>query len=186
MLKHFIKTPKSTGAIWASSKALSKRMVSGLDFDNAKTIVELGPGSGSITKQILLKVSDQQSFFAIELNEELYKELSQKMPSLKLYNDNASNLKNIIDKENRKSVDLVISGLPWVLFPVKLQEEIMNAIIDSLSEGGNFVTFAYVHGRVFPTSKRFVHMLHQKFSKVEKSKIVWMNVPPAIVYKCTK
>ncbi len=186
MLKHFIKTPKSTGAILASSKALSKRMVANLDFDNAKTIVELGPGSGAITNQILTKINDKQKFFAIELNEELYKELSQKMPDLKLYNDNASNLAQILEKENCVSVDIVISGLPWVLFSKELQEEILNSILNSLSNNGSFVTFSYVHGKIFPSAKRFIHLLHQKFDIVEKSKIVWKNIPPAIVYKCTK
>ena len=46
ILHEFIKHPKHTGAIAPSSKILAKKMVDVIDFNKAKCIVELGPGTG--------------------------------------------------------------------------------------------------------------------------------------------
>ncbi len=45
-LHEFIKHPKHTGAVAPSSKILAKKMVDVIDFNKAKCIVELGPGTG--------------------------------------------------------------------------------------------------------------------------------------------
>ena len=51
-LHEFIKHPKHTGAIAPSSKILAKKMVDVIDFNKAKCIVELGPGTGVLRKRL--------------------------------------------------------------------------------------------------------------------------------------
>ncbi len=59
-------------------------------------------------------------------------------------------------------------------------------MIKVMPEGGVFVTFAYLQGLVLPSGKKFKHNLKKYFSHVERSEVVWGNVPPAIVYRCLK
>ena len=62
-LSEFIKHPKNTGAIAPSSNILAKAMVDAIDFDVAKCIVELGPGTGSFTKEIMKRKRKEQHLF---------------------------------------------------------------------------------------------------------------------------
>ena len=48
--KNFIKNPRQIGSITPSSNILSEKMVDQIDFNKAKYIVELGPGTGSYTR----------------------------------------------------------------------------------------------------------------------------------------
>ena len=44
-------------------------MVDAIDFDVAKCIVELGPGTGSFTKEIMKRKKKRTTFILIEINE---------------------------------------------------------------------------------------------------------------------
>jgi phospholipid N-methyltransferase len=55
-----------------------------------------------------------------------------------------------------------------------------------MKDGGKFATFAYLQGLIMPAGIRFRKQLETQFSKVEISKVVWKNLPPAIVYRCQK
>jgi hypothetical protein len=53
-----------------------------------------------------------------------------------------------------------------------------------LGKGGQFVTFAYLQGLILPAAQRFRKLLKQYFSEVSTSRTVWLNVPPAFIYRC--
>ena len=85
---------------------------------------------------------------------------------IKLYNDNAANLSDILAKiEHISELDAVISGLPWASFPEKIQIAILDAVYDNLKSGGIFNTFAYLQGLFLPTGMRFRKLLNRYFFK---------------------
>lgn len=186
LIKQFLKNPATTGTVWPSSPSLCKAMIADIDIDRADTVVELGPGTGVITKEILNTIQQQTNFFAIELNQDLCNKLKQKMPEVKVFQDSASNLGNILKQEGLDHVDCVISGLPWASLPDRVQEDILSAVLEYLPEGGFFTTFAYLQGMLLPAARKFRARLNQHFSSVRKSRIVWDNMPPAFVYICRK
>ena len=63
-----IRNIKTVGTITRSSKFLCKGMVKHVDFDNAKTIVELGAGDGVITKHILRSMRKDAILLCFEVN----------------------------------------------------------------------------------------------------------------------
>ncbi len=67
-----------------------------------------------------------------------------------------------------------------------MQAELLQATHDALADGGQFATFAYLHGLPLPAARRFRKRLGAFFSSVGRSRIVWRNLPPALVYQCTK
>jgi len=182
----FVSKPLTTGAICASSPELSKLITMDIGIEKAATVVELGPGTGAVTTFIVDAVSPKTNFFAIELNPDMYVAIKNRFPTVKTYHDCASNLPKILHKEGLKEVDIVISGLPWASFSDELQEEILSSIIDTMPKGGVFATFAYLQGTILPTGRNFKKRLKRYFSKIEKSETIWMNLPPAFVYRCWK
>jgi phosphatidylethanolamine/phosphatidyl-N-methylethanolamine N-methyltransferase len=62
----------------------------------------------------------------------------------------------------------------------------LDEMMKALKPGGRFVTFAYLHGLLLPSAQRFADLLPQYFSSVTKSDIVWLNLPPAFVYRCVR
>ncbi len=185
-LKNFIQKPSMVGAVWPSSPFLSKVIASEVALDSAKAVIELGPGTGVITPYIVEQLAQNARYFAVELNEELYSHFKEKYPALTIYNEDASQLEKLVASEKLKSIDTIISGLPWAAFPEELQKALLDAIIGVLSPGGYFATFAYLQGTLLPAGQRFKSLLGEYFGEVKTSKIEWRNLPPAFVYRCKK
>ena len=111
-------------------------------------------------------------------------ELKCRFPALSVHHDSAANLPRILDRHGRQSAEVIVSGLPWAIFPDELQQEILESVIASLAPGGCFTTFAYLQGLLLPAGRRFRKRLHELFDTVETSQVVWCNLPPAFVYRC--
>jgi phospholipid N-methyltransferase len=185
-IKNFLKSPKYTGAIVPSSDSLAEVMTDLARLKSYDTIVEFGPGTGVFTEKILKKKSRSATFFALEVNPEFADLTRKKCPDAVIYNDCAQNIASYLRVHNKKNCSCIISGLPWAAFDDELQNSIMKSAVDSLSKGGIFMTFAYLHGIFIPGGRRFRHKLLHYFSKVRRSKVVWCNIPPAFVYLCEK
>ena len=146
IFREFLKSPNKVGAVAPSSRYLANAMLDQLQWDSLKNVVEYGPGTGAISKHLLKRVGKQQKFFAVELNDNFIPVLRKKLPELTVFNESVSDIRQICDREGVDWVDGIISGLPWTAFPESLQEELLNATLSVLADGGQFVTFAYVHG----------------------------------------
>lgn len=185
-LRQFIRRPTRVGAIAPSSRWLARRMVESGDLPSADTVVELGPGTGSFTQAILDTIAPSTTFFALEINEKFATSLSQRFADLTVFNDSAEKLPQYLADQGKTAVDCVLCGLPWASLPMEVQEGVMAAVVEALRPGGTFATFAYLHALCLPNARRFRRRLESVFSKVELSPVVWLNLPPAFVYRCTK
>lgn len=182
-LKEFIKN-KSTGALCASSQRLARAMIKDVDLQKAKSIAEIGAGTGSFTQLILKEKPQDALFFAIEQNPMMAKELLSKFTNLDCEICNAKLLGQMLEKRNLNGIDLVVSGIPWTILKDKEQDELLAVIHKNLKSGAYLSTFLYV----LPTlaKKKFTRKLYANFSKVTTSKLIYGNIPPAIVYYCKK
>jgi phospholipid N-methyltransferase len=52
-LSEYLKSPRTVGAVAPSSNKLAEKMVCDLDYENAKCIVEYGPGTGVFTDKLV-------------------------------------------------------------------------------------------------------------------------------------
>jgi phospholipid N-methyltransferase len=184
-LKEYLLKQKTTGAIWPSSSHLAKAMTPAKNLASANDVVELGPGTGAITREIIGKLPGDCTFFAVEINPTFAEVLEKKYPQLRIYRDSAENIKKYLKKNNLKQCDLVISSLPWTYLNPQLQTKIVDTISQSLSPEGKMITYSYLHSALLSPGKRFKQKLNHNFTEVKK-KIVWKNIPPAIVYECKK
>lgn len=185
-IKQLLARPGSTGAIVPSSDGLARRMIEFAAPGPGAVIAEYGPGTGVFTRRVLESLSPDQTFFAIEVNEDFVKELRKRFPALHLHLGCASGVGDCCRAEGVDRVDCVISGLPWAIFPDSLQHKILGAMMEVMPAGGTFVTFAYLQGLVMPAGRNFKKNLRKYFSHVGNSGVIWKNLPPAIIYKCVK
>lgn len=184
-IRQFIMNTGMVGAIAPSSKQLGEAMVQGLDFANARAILEFGPGSGMLTDAILKRLHPHTKFLPIELNDDMAIAFKKRHPNIPLIRDSAANARQICNQHGIDKVDLIVSGLPWASFPESLQVSILDAARDVLKPGGTMVTFGYHVGTLLPAGKRFYRLLPKYFDTIQKSSIVWRNIPPAFFFRCT-
>lgn len=170
------------GAVAASSPGLAKRIADQIDFASARSIVEFGPGTGVITRELLSRMQPGTRFFAIERSPDLAKICRKRLPQVKLYEESAEKVDELCRLEGIESLDVVVSGLPWASFPDDLQDRILRATLRVLKPGGRFVMFGYQVGLLTPAGRRFHAKLPLYFDNVRRSRSVWLNLPPALVF----
>src|ERR1700751_1154067 len=66
--RNFFKHPKMLGALMPSSPTLIDRVLNPVQWDDARLIIEYGPGVGSFTTEILRRMPDKATLIAIEMN----------------------------------------------------------------------------------------------------------------------
>jgi phospholipid N-methyltransferase len=180
----FLKNPGTVGAVAPSSQRLAGQTVNAIDWDTVRTLVEYGPGTGSITEVILDRKPENVNFFAIERCDRFVTILQERFPHVKVFEDSVANVKAVAESQGYSSVDAVISGLPWSSFTDEQQTEYLEAMVSVLSPRGQFATYAYLTGLPLPSAQRFRKKLHKYFDRVRCSRTIWRNVPPAFVYHC--
>jgi len=185
-LREFLAQPMATGAIVPSSEVLGRAVVRNLDLSNAKAVVEYGPGTGAFTTYVLQALDHDADFLAIEINPRLAEMFRIQHPGVRLFQDSVANARAICTKAGIDQVDCIVSGLPWASFPESRQVEFLDEMMRVLKPGGQFVTFAYVHGLFLPPGRRFSKILPKYFSSISKSPVIWKNIPPAFVYRCIR
>ncbi len=183
-LTQFRRAPRSVGAIVPSSGALAEAMIAPIDFAKASTIVEFGPGTGVMTTAIQKRLKPGTHYVGLEINAEFYRTLTLRFPNLRFFNSGAQDVTEILAALGIDSCDAIVCGLPWASLPIELQNRIMAGMLQVLRPGGVFVTFAYLQGLVLPAAGALRRRLKAEFSRVETTKIVWGNVPPAFAYVC--
>lgn len=180
----FLRRPGTVGALAPSSRRLARSMVEWVDWGQVETAVEYGPGTGAFTREILGRLSPQATFIAFEPNHEMAKLWQGRFPERDLHCGSAARVGNELFRLGKGHADVIISGLPWASFSLSLQREILDATVASLRPGGHFATFAYLQGLLLPGGIRFRHLLREYFQDIETSSVTWLNLPPAIVYRC--
>lgn len=181
-LKQAMQHPARTGALAPSSKQLSQSMVENAQLANARFIVELGPGTGAITHEILTSKLPATQYLGIERNAQFVELLEGSFPQKDFICDDAANLRHHV---LNRSCDRILSGLPWAGFSPRLQSQLLGEIAHSLSDDGLFLTFAYHPFNHFPRGRSFKRLLHANFSHVTKTEMI-RNFPPASIYICTR
>lgn len=186
VLKAFLHRPLQTGAVVESGEKLSKKLAEMAHVDEADVVVELGSGTGAVTRHIMNIAPERAHVICLELDSYLARETKVKCPDATVFNSDALLLRSIFDELKINSCDSVVSCIPWANFNADLQVSILDSIDTVLRPGGVFTTFAYLHGLCLPKARKFYKALSQRYNTIESSEIVWANLPPALVYKVVK
>lgn len=180
-LKTFLLKPVHVGAVFPSSRFLAREMVQGLDLHAEQGLLELGPGTGAITRSIEKILPSPDNYLAIDKEASFIDVLHSRFEDMKFVCGDATDAVTICENQLKMPVHVVLSSLPFANFPQGLQLSIIEMLMNLLDEGGVFRTFQYVHSYMTPAAKRFRQNTSNVFGDFERSGVVWCNLPPAYV-----
>ena len=182
---------QSTAAVVPSSRMLAQAMVQPLPLSDAKFVIELGPGTGVMTREVLDLVPRNAEVLAFEVSPRFVEYLNESLqdPRLEIVHAGAEAAAKVLRARGWGHVDAVVSSLGLGLMPDSQQHAILSGLMPFLGERSVFTQFQYVH-RMHLHERRLRYydvgdLLRQYFQTV-RSRTIWRNFPPAHVFNCRK
>lgn len=182
-LKNALAHPLKTASVLPSSPRLSQNIVDAADLENASTVVEFGPGTGVITEKIIERLAPDATLVAMEINADFAERTRREFPRAEVFNMCASRTVECLQNLGLEGCDRIVSGLPWAVFSDAFQKKLLTAAREALLPGGVFVSFAYTPVHMLPSGRNFRKNLEEIFTRVGRTRMEWLNFPPAFVYR---
>lgn len=142
-LRHWIARPRTVGSIAPTSKMLAQKMVSLIDLESGLPVLELGPGTGAITRQILDAGVKPQDLTAIEYSADFFHVIQKRFPGVNILRGDAFDLKTTLADQSRQMFDCAISGLPLLNFAAEERVQFVSGVLRHLPAGRPLVQFSY-------------------------------------------
>lgn len=174
-LKKLIKNPKAVGAIAPSSQNLGDFISRFVQGDINQTIIELGAGTGSLTKALLKAGIEPQNLILVELDGDMCRMLQDKFPLCQVLHGSADKLDALIDASLHGQIRTIISGIPMVNLSTAEKQAIITASMRVLAVDGQFLQFTY--GPVSPLPAKKLGLKQKRLGHV------LLNMPPATVWR---
>jgi phosphatidylethanolamine/phosphatidyl-N-methylethanolamine N-methyltransferase len=174
-LQEWLANPQRMGSVVPSSRQLAAAMAHWLPANPESFVLELGPGTGAVTKALIKRGLREEKLVAIEHNPKMARLLREKFPRAHIITGDAWKLDELLRarREPIESVGAVFSSLPLLNFSVEEAESLAQKIRAVLQPQGNWVQYSYrIHNLRTRGASSF---------KLHASKIVWLNLPPARV-----
>jgi phospholipid N-methyltransferase len=180
-LKQYLRNPFSTGGVAPSGRQLAKLMVSKLAPQPSEIIVELGPGTGAFTRELLAQGVEPANLILVEFNKEFVKFLKLEFPNLRIVEGPAQDLPQLLKSLGQASGKKIISGIPLRSMKPAECRQIAMAVAAVLEPGGTFVQFSYFKASPVPKAVAAEAGLAGQCAGG-----VLNNVPPAFVWQYTR
>lgn len=178
-LGKFFRHGTTIASIAPSSPWLSRTTVRNVDWDRAKVLVELGAGTGPITKVLAEKARPDCKVVVLERDHdfcELLRERFAPLPNFDVIEGDCRDLAGMLADRGIEQTDHVISGLPVPSFPKDLQRDLMRVVRQVLSAEGTYNQI---------TELPWVYQgLYRKFFDEVRFAFEPRNLPPAGAYFC--
>ena len=178
-LGKFLKHGTAIASLAPSSPWLSRTTVRNLDWDRAKVLVELGAGTGPITKVLAEKARPDCRVVVLERDPDFARILRERFQGYKNFDvieGDVRDLTAILERLGISQVDAVISGLPVPSFPKDLQRDLFRVVKKILVPGGTYNQI---------TEMPWVYLrFYRKFFQDVQFAFEPRNLPPAGAYYC--
>lgn len=179
MLNQYLKNPRNTGMVVASSAGLAKAMSH--NCHNYNKVLEIGAGSGAITKELVKKViPDKLLVFehSSVLCKKLKKTVLNKMPHVLKEGPAQSYISEILKEKNA----IIVSSLPFKSLPPPVAKELIDLLCAfALNEGCVVRQYSYLMPLILKPPFDIKEGLEWK-----KITTVYANIPPAQVWELRK
>lgn len=159
----YLSNPGQVGAIAPSSRYLGNAIGRIVDNLPQVELLELGPGTGSLTKFLL-----HHNLKLVEIDPKLSNHLLKTFPGVEVINSCAIDFLKSLDKKYG-----VIFSIPLINNPVR--SKIIKALSDSYDKGKIKWLIIYTYGNKNPLAEI-------KFKHANRVKKVYLNAPPASIW----
>lgn len=165
----WIDKPRAVGSIIPTSTVTARRMASVIDPGSGLPVLELGPGTGVITRAILARGVKPENLWSIEYSSDFVEHLRRTLPGVNVVEGDAFNLDSTLPEPGMR-FDSIISGVPLLNFPVEQRIRYIEDLLDRIPEGRPIVQLTY--GPLSPVPPRRGNYTVKHFDFVVR------NIPP--------
>lgn len=165
--------PREVGAIAPSGKQLCRLMVEASRARAGSRVLELGPGTGAITKALVAHGVAAADLTLIEFDAKFAAQVARRFAGAEVIVGDA------FDPSVHGDLgpfDAIVSGIPLLNFPKDEAARMMMSLLSSSPAGAPFVQFSYGGGPPIPASAD-LHVAPGGFAR--------RNLPPAKVWVYT-
>ena len=177
-LHEFLKHPHQVGSIIPSSRFLERRIIELAEVRSARTIVELGGGTGGTTRALLAAISPGATLLSIEINAQFCTLLRRiRDPRLVVHYGGAQDLREAISLHGLPAPEAIVSGIPFSTMSRPAGSRILESISAVLAPAGRFVAYQ--------VSKQ-VDDLARPLLGPARVEVELFNIPPMRLYRWQK
>lgn len=140
--REFLRHPRQIGSVVPSSRFLEKRVVLAGNIGSARSVVELGPGTGGITRAILAALPAKASLLSLDINP-LFCDRIRRIQDgrLAVHCGAALELEQALAGRGLAHPDVVVSGIPFSTMGPESGTDLLDLIARLLPPGGRFVAY---------------------------------------------
>lgn len=168
--KGWINRPKTVGSIVPTSSITARKMASIVNPNSGLPVLEVGPGTGVITRAILARGLKPENLYALEYSPEFVRHLRRLYPGVNVIEGDAFNLSAALGDHRDTVFDSVVSGVPLLNFPVAQRVAYVESLLDRIPAGRPIVQLTYGPMSPIPPGRGDY--------KVEHFHFIVRNIPP--------
>jgi phospholipid N-methyltransferase len=180
-LGKFLKQGTAIASLAPSSQWLSGTTVRNIDWDQCKLIVELGAGTGPITRVLAEKARPGCRVLVLERDPDFCRLLRQRFGAradFEIIEGDARDLAGMLAVRGIHQADHIISGLPVPSFPRELRHSLFRVVAQTLKPEGTFNQI---------TELPWVYLgFYRKYFEDVRFVFEPRNLPPAGAYFCRR
>ena len=175
-LMSLMSTPHLTGAVAPSGPALARAMAAAAGPPDEGLVVELGPGTGPVTRALFDRGLDPRRLVMVEYNPEFCRLLEDRFAPARVVRGDAYDLPRTLAELDGERVSAFVSSLPLLTRPPADRGKLIGDAFAMMGAEGVFVQFTY--GLVSPIPRE---IWEGRFS-ARRGRAIWANLPPARVW----
>jgi phosphatidylethanolamine/phosphatidyl-N-methylethanolamine N-methyltransferase len=162
---------RAVGAITPTSSTAARRMASIIDIGSGLPVLELGPGTGVITKAILERGIAPEQVVSVEYSSDFYAQLVARFPLVDFINGDAFALDTTLGMRAGDRFDCVISAVPLLNFPMHRRVELIEDLLSRVPVGRPVIQISYGPRSPVANMPDRYQTVHYDF--------IMRNIPPA-------
>jgi phosphatidylethanolamine/phosphatidyl-N-methylethanolamine N-methyltransferase len=171
--RSWMQHPLRAGAFKPSSPDLARAMAERVDPAIPGPVVELGPGTGVITRALVKRGVDPARLVLVEADPTFCKLLQQRWPMARVVQGDAFSAPLLMRGFNRPAA-AVVAGLPLLVRPPSHRLRLVTDCLRHAVPGAPFVQFTYFFRSPVPAPRPGL--------RAHGSGMVWRNLWPARVW----
>ena len=141
--KGWIDRPRTVGSIVPTSSVTARRMASIIDTKSGLPVLEVGPGTGVITKAILGRGVKPSDLYVVEYSSDFVGHLRRNYPDINVIEGDGFNLDQTLGDKHDMEYDCVVSGVPLLNFPVQRRVAYLENLLKRIPHGRPVVQLTY-------------------------------------------
>jgi len=168
--KGWIDKPRAVGALIPTSSVTASRMAAVIDMRSRLPVLEVGPGTGVITKAILQRGIKPADLYAVEYSHDFVVHLRRNYPAVNVIEGDGFNLDAALGDRSGTVFDCVVSGVPLLNFPVERRVAYLEDLLKRIPRGRPVVQLTYGPKSPIPPGLGDY--------TVERFQFILRNIPP--------